>query len=130
MTIGTIAHCMANGIIVLPEKTIHSQDITWTKHPTFEGVYLKHLIGGDSTNGQLSCHLVRIDPGCTLKIHTHAAQWELHEVIEGAGSCSLDGHPLSYETGRMVVIPSGTPHAVTAGDQGLVLLAKFFPALL
>jgi len=93
-------------------------------------VYLKHIIRGENTNGQLSSHMVRIDPGCTLETHIHAEQWELHEVIEGAGTCNLGGCSVSYGPGQMAVIPSGTLHAVTAGENGLVLLAKFFPALL
>jgi quercetin dioxygenase-like cupin family protein len=120
---------MEHGSISDPERTIQAQDIAWIKHPVFAGVFLKHVIQGDMTGQQLSCHIVKIDPGCTLDNHTHAAQWELHEVIAGSGICTLDGNTLPYAAGQMTVIPSGTPHAVTAGDEGLVLLAKFFPAL-
>ncbi len=129
MAIETLANCMANGTIALLDKMIQAHNIDWVKHPTFEGVYLKHLIRGENTNGQLSCHMVKIDPGCTLEMHTHAEQWELHEVIGGTGHCTLDGSMLPYGAGQMTVIPCGTPHAVTAEHEGLVLLAKFFPAL-
>ena len=120
---------MAEGTITIPGKTIQAQDINWAEHPTFKGVYLKHLVRGELTNGQMSCHMVRVDPGCSLESHIHAEQWELHEVITGSGVCSLNGSELPYGAGQVTVIPSGVPHAVTAGDDGLVLLAKFFPAL-
>lgn len=126
----TIASSIANGTIALPEKMISAEAIEWTKHASFEGVYLKHLVRGENTNGQLSCHMVRIDPGCALETHVHAAQWELHEVIEGTGTCNLNGSTVLYGVGQMAVIPSGTPHAVKAGESGLILLAKFFPALI
>ncbi len=125
-----IAACINNGTITFTDKVIQVEAINWVAHPSFEGVYLKHLIRGADTEGQLSCHMVKIDPGCILETHTHAEQWELHEVIEGEGHCILDGGSLPYAAGRMMVIPRDTPHAVTAGENGLVLLAKFFPALL
>ena len=125
----TFVNNMANGTITTPDATIQADAIDWNPHPDFAGVYLKHLVRGESTNGQLSCHMVRIDPGCTLETHTHATQWELHEVIDGAGLCHLDGSMVRYGAGQMTVIPCGTPHAVTAEGEGLVLLAKFFPAL-
>jgi quercetin dioxygenase-like cupin family protein len=125
-----IAGCIANGTITFTDKVMQADTIDWVAHPSFEGVYLKHLIQGADTQGQLSCHMVKIDPGCILETHTHAEQWELHEVIAGEGNCVLDGSPLPYAAGQMTVIPCDTPHAVEAGDNGLVLLAKFFPALL
>lgn len=129
MTNITLANQIANGTITLPEKKIQANQIDWVKHPAYKGVYLKHLIRGEQTNGQFSCHMVKIDPGCTLEMHIHAEQWELHEVIEGTGRCSLDGSMVPYGAGQMTVIPCGTPHEVTAGNEGLVLLAKFIPPL-
>ncbi|HML23802.1 MAG TPA: cupin domain-containing protein [Aggregatilinea sp.] len=129
MTLAPIANCMDNGTITAAGETIRTEDIDWQQHPTYKGVHLKHLVRGESTNGQLSCHMVKVDPGCTLELHTHAAQWELHEVIDGAGICTLDGSVIPYAPGQVTVIPCGTPHAVTAESDGLVMLAKFFPAL-
>lgn len=125
-----IVDSLANGTINYLERREEAGAIQWVKHPTFDGVYLKHLIKGENTNGQLSCHLVRIDPGCVLKEHIHAGQWELHEVISGAGHCQLDGKEVSYHLGQMTVIPQGIRHEVVAGENGLVLMAKFFPSLL
>jgi quercetin dioxygenase-like cupin family protein len=105
-------------------------DETWQEHPKFKGVYLKHLIKGTYTNGMLSSHMVRINPHAVLEEHVHDTQWELHEVIEGEGMFLLDKCEAPYYPGRMAVIPKGVKHRVTAGSSGLVMLAKFFPALL
>jgi quercetin dioxygenase-like cupin family protein len=51
-------------------------------------------------------------------------------VIGGEGQSLLDSKEIPYFPGSMAVIPQGTRHRVVAGSQGLVLLAKFFPALL
>ena len=88
------------------------------------------MIKGTDTEGLLSCHLVPIDPDSVLEQHVHEGQWELHEVIEGEGSFILGAKKTPYYRGRMGIIPKGTNHKVIAGKNGLVLLAKFFPALL
>lgn len=98
-------------------------------HPKFPGVRLKTLASGAATQGRLSCALVRIEPGCRLETHTHDPQWELHEVVQGEGLAVIDGKELKYEPGKLALIPANTSHSVTAGEQGLALFAKFFPAL-
>ncbi|WP_421901483.1 cupin domain-containing protein [Maridesulfovibrio sp.] len=120
----------ANGTIETATGSIQCSNLDWNPHPAFEGVYLKHLITGDKTEGQLSCHIVRIDPGCTLETHIHETQWELHEIIGGSGNASLADKSTAYHPGKFAVIPKGKEHSVKAGPEGLTLLAKFFPALI
>lgn len=125
-----ISACLANGSVTYPERDDLSEQIQWNEHPKFKGVYLKHLVRGVDTKGKLSCHLVRIDPNSALEDHSHEGQWELHEVLEGEGRFILGARETLYYPGRMSVIPKGMAHKVSAGRTGLVLLAKFFPALL
>jgi mannose-6-phosphate isomerase-like protein (cupin superfamily) len=122
--------CLANGSVTYLGRDDSIGRVQWIAHPKFKGVYLKHLVKGADTEGKLSCHVVRIDPNAVLEDHCHEGQWELHEVVEGEGIFRLDGKETPYYPGRMGVIPNGTSHQVTAGKTGLVLLAKFFPALL
>ena len=125
-----ISERMANGGITFPERDEEAGSIPWNEHPRFKGVFLKHLIRGVNTGDKLSCHMVRIDAHCVLEEHTHENNWELHEVIEGEGVFLIDGREISYYPGRVAMIPEGVRHKVVAGGAGLVLLAKFFPALL
>ena len=125
-----IAACMANGTTTYVDRDDAAGEIPWNRHPQFNGVQLKHLVKGGDTEGRLSCHMVRIDPGAILEEHTHENQWELHEVIEGEGKFLLDAKEASYYPGCVGIIPQGTRHKVIAGRSGMVLLAKFFPALL
>ena len=46
--------------LVLPNTEISFVDIAWSKHPTFEGVELKHIVISEQTGGQFSYHLVKI----------------------------------------------------------------------
>lgn len=117
------------GNLSIPGKTINFDQIEWSKHPTFEGVELKHIITGKETGGRFSYHLVRIAPGKAIKNHIHETQLETHEVIAGAGVCINDGAELKYEVGVISIIPEKIPHEVQAGDDGLYLFAKFMPAL-
>lgn len=118
-----------NGRLVIPKKTIMFAKIEWSKHPTFEGVELKHIVTGNDTEGQFSYHLVRVAPGKAIKNHIHETQLETHEVIAGFGTCINDGKKLKYEAGVISIIPAKIPHEVVAGEDGLYLFAKFMPAL-
>ena len=117
------------GKLLLPDATITFDAIPWSKHPTFKGVELKHIITSERTDGQFSYHLVRIAPNKKIGNHIHEKQLETHEVISGTGVCVNDGVELSYEAGVISIFPIGVPHEVIAGDDGLCLFAKFMPAL-
>ena len=117
------------GELRLPGKTVTFKDIAWSKHPTFEGVELKHIITAKETGGTFSYHLVRIAPNKSIKTHIHETQLETHEVIAGSGICINDGAKLEYTPGVISIMPAKVPHQVDAGDQGLYLFAKFMPAL-
>lgn len=118
-----------NGKMVIPGKSIEFSAIDWSKHPTFEGVLLKHIIKGAETDGRFSYHLVSIAPGKAIKNHIHETQLETHEVVAGGGICMNDGAAIKYETGVISIIPAKVPHEVVAGENGLYLFAKFIPAL-
>jgi len=115
--------------IFLMDKRIDIDTLKWNPHPTFKGVYLKHLITGKDTDGKLSCHIVKIDPGCILDTHIHDGKIELHEVAGGSGTMYLDKQEIGYSTGRICLIPANMQHKVVAGKDGLYLFAKFTPAL-
>jgi quercetin dioxygenase-like cupin family protein len=117
------------GKLSLPGKLVSFNEIAWSKHPTFEGVELKHIITSKDTNGLFSYHLVRIAPNKSIKNHIHETQLETHEVIAGSGECVNDGKTLKYEPGVISIMPAKIPHEVNAGAEGLYLFAKFFPAL-
>lgn len=130
MTTSELASLISNGTIETKYGQTNCSELNWNPHPAFEGVYIKHLITGDKTDGQLSCHMVRLDPECTLEPHIHDSQWELHEVIKGSGTAVFEKELKPYHPGRTAVIPKGSSHSVKAGTEGLTLLAKFFPALI
>lgn len=117
------------GKLVLPEKESNFAEIAWSKHPTFEGVELKHIVTAGDTNGEFSYHLVRIAPNCSIGEHIHETQLETHEVIAGSGVCINAGKTLPYEVGVISIMPAGVKHEVNAGADGLYLFAKFMPAL-
>lgn len=117
----------SNGSIAMTAETTCCADLKWNEHPVFKGVFLKNILRAEQTDGGLSAHIVRLEPGSVLMEHIHEEQWELHEVISGEGTAKLAGKILNYTPGSMAVIPKGTTHMVEAGNEGLVLLAKFFP---
>jgi len=106
------------------------QSLSWNPHPSFRGVSMKNLVCGSNTAGRLSCHLVKIDPGCLIGNHMHEGKMELHEVIDGDGICIVGENSLPYCAGAVACIPDNIYHSVEAGENGLVILAKFLPALI
>lgn len=118
-----------NGKLVLPEKETGFAGIEWSKHPTFKGVELKHIITAKDTDGKFSYHLVRIAPGCSIRNHIHETQLETHEVIKGSGRCVNAGSTIPYEAETISIMQAGVPHEVIADSEGLYLFAKFMPAL-
>jgi quercetin dioxygenase-like cupin family protein len=110
--------------------SISNVEKQWNPHPKFKGVYLKHIITGGQTDNRFSSHIVKIDPNCILDEHIHDGKTELHEVIEGKAICYLNGTRVIYSPGDCTVIPDNIKHKVEAGENGLILYAKFVPALL
>lgn len=129
MAENSIAEKLAEGTVYGSDGSRDVSRSKWNAHPKFSGVSLKHMIGAAQTDGLFSSHLVKVAPGCSLDTHIHADQLELHEVISGHGLCRIVDRELVYNTGKMAVIRKGEQHRVEAGEEGLVIMAKFFPAL-
>ncbi|MBR3538062.1 MAG: cupin [Eubacterium sp.] len=117
------------GRFEIPGKSISFAEIPWSKHPTFEGVELKHIVTSKETGGAYSFHLVRIAPRKSILDHIHDPQLEMHEVIAGKGTCVNNGQEIEYVPGVISVMPVKVHHEVHAGEEGLYLFAKFMPAL-
>ena len=118
-----------SGNVYFADKQEAIDNLVWNPHPTYKGVYLKHLILGKDTENQLSCHIVKVEPNCILDTHLHDGKIEIHEVVDGSGIMFLDSKEIAYSVGQICVIPANTPHKVIAGKDGLILFAKFTPAL-
>ena len=103
--------------------------LAWNPHPKFSGVSLRHLVTGSETGGRLSLHHVRIDPGCSIGDHMHPGQVEIHDVIAGSGTCTLEGKELQYAPGILGIMPADRMHRIVAGANGMLLLATFSPPL-
>lgn len=128
--IEAIAHVMENGRIVVAGETMPVSERIWNEHPTYPGVYLKHLLTGEDTQGRFSSHLILVRQGCEIGLHAHEGKMELHEVLQGCGQCMLQGETIAYASGVASLIPADAPHRLLATDEDLYLLAKFVPALL
>ena len=115
--------------VVVNGQTVPTESLPWNPHPKFDGVSLKHLVTGKDTGGRLSLHHVRIDPGCAIGDHTHVGMVEIHDVIAGSGTCTLEGSVIPYAPGIISVMPADRVHRVEAGDGSLLLLATFSPPL-
>lgn len=124
-----ITSSRGHDIIATESGKIIAKDLPWNPHPKFTGVFLKHLMTGRDTGGRMSLHHVRVYPGCSIGDHAHPSQVEIHDVLEGEGTCVLAGTEIPYLPGVMGLMPADTVHRIEAGDRGLLLLATFSPPL-
>lgn len=117
------------GTVITDSTLDSSENADFVPHKSFQGVSIKLLAGGDNTGGALSLHLVHVEPHCCLETHKHPQNLEIHKVVGGSGSAIIGDNSGEYLIGSVGVIPMGVPHRVTAGENGLYILATFSPAL-
>lgn len=81
----------ASGRLVLEAGECNAADCPWKAHPAFSGGMLKDLLSTEQTGGLYSLHLVRIEPGMSIGLHTHPESVELHAVLDGSGWLRMGG---------------------------------------
>lgn len=121
---------LSEGKLVYTDKELAVPDLEWNPHPSFTGVFLKHLVKGDSSDGRFSCHLIRIKDGFEIGEHIHDGKWEFIDIVGGTGKGELAGKKFACELGVSMVVPENVKHKIVADSGDVYLLAKFIPALL
>ncbi len=123
-------NCLEKAAVLINDEKQNIGGLEWHKHPSFKGVYLKHIIKGESTDNRLSIHLVKIEKNCEIGRHIHDKKLEVHTVICGRGSLIMDGRTTEYYPGVCSLIPDNLFHTVRAFDEDMYILAKFTGALI
>ena len=124
-----IADIVEQGAILFPGFGTDVAEIPWSPHPKWEGVFLKDLVTGKETDGNFSYHLVRITADCEVGDHDHKTQWEWNLIISGNGIFVIGDKEVTIMPGQSFVAPPGIHHIVSAGNEDLLVLAIFAPAL-
>lgn len=117
------------GAVIFPGCTTDAADRPWHAPPGSNGVFLKDLATGSETDGKFSYHLVRIAKGCAVASHDHDIPWEWNMILRGSGTIILGDREIPVAAGQSCATPPKIPHAVKAGDEDLLLVALFVPAL-
>jgi Mannose-6-phosphate isomerase len=124
-----LSACFETGTVIFPDYTTDAADRPWRASPVSDGVFLKDLATARETGGKFSYHLVRIRKGCAVANHDHAIPWEWNMILRGSGTIVLGEKEIPVTAGQSCATPPGVPHAVIAGDEDLLLVALFVPAL-
>ncbi|ADZ82038.1 cupin domain-containing protein [Cellulosilyticum lentocellum] len=103
-------------------------DGQFIKHPTQEGVFMKHFFCS-ADNECLNNLEVRIIPGFMIAPHVHENSSEFFYAVEGIGEF-LDGEEWrSFKKGDAFKAPKGMQHGIkNIGNETLVLFSTFSPA--
>ena len=84
--------------------------------------YLARAVHGE----QLTLAVVEIEPGAELPEHRHANE-QFGMVIEGSVVFRVGNETRTVEPGGIWRIPSNTPHTLTSGDSGAIVVDIFSP---
>jgi len=85
--------------------------------------YLARAVHGE----HLTLAVVEIEPGAELPEHQHANE-QFGMVIEGTVVFRVGAEIRTVEPGGIWRVPSGTPHTLTGGERGAVVVDIFSPA--
>ena len=106
------------------------QGAFFVKHPTQEGVFMKHFYAKGDTDGQLNNLEVNIIPGFEIAPHTHEDAGEFFYVVSGYGEFLDDTEWTSIKKGDAFMAPMGMAHSIkNTGDEVLVLFSTFSPPI-
>ena len=102
-------------------------DATFVKHPTQEGVFMKHFFCSED-NDRLNNLEVNIVPGFQIAPHTHDNSTEFFYVVSGQGEFLDDTEWKAINKGTAFKAPQGMTHAIkNTGNETLVIFSTFSP---
>ncbi len=97
---------------------------------TVSAIEAKQLIDGYLARfihtGNMTFSFVDVEAGKVLPEHSHANE-QVSIMLEGEFELTLDGKPIRFSAGEVVVIPSGVKHSGLA-ITGCRILDVFYPA--
>ena len=123
-----ISELFERGAVLSPDLEVRAAEKPWYAPPAWKGVFLKDLVTGKETGGAFSYHLMRVERNCEIPDHAHETQWSWNVILGGTGFFVLGGRQVPVEVGQTFITPPRVHHAVSAGDE-ILLLAIFAPAL-
>jgi quercetin dioxygenase-like cupin family protein len=97
----------------------------WQEHTRFPGIQMQGLLTR-LDNPFANVNAVRVESGCRIGRHHHAAQVETVWVIRGNPILTLDQTEVSLRDGQIIAIPIGLEHALRNEGPALVELLTFF----
>lgn len=104
-------------------------DTNFVKHPTQEGVFMKHFFCKED-NDRLNNVEVNIVPGFQIAPHTHDDSTEFFYVVSGEGEFLDDSKWLCIKKGDAFKAPQGMTHSLkNTGNEMLILFSTFSPAI-
>lgn len=104
------------------------KDAEFVKHPTQEGVFMKHFFSSKD-NECLNNLEVMIIPGFEIAPHVHADSSEFFYVVSGEGEFYENGEWNKFKKGYAFKAPKGMEHGIkNVGTDVLVIFSTFSPA--
>ena len=82
------------------------------------------IFGATVHTPQLTATLYRYGAGSSWEEHQHP-QDQVTTIVSGTIDFVVDGRPVTLAEGQLALLPGGTPHSATVGDEPVVSLNVF-----
>jgi mannose-6-phosphate isomerase-like protein (cupin superfamily) len=104
----------------VPEKGFHTN----IESDTVENKNYRKIL---FTGNHLQLGLMSIEAGEDVGEEVHPDTDQFFRVDEGSGEAMIDGKTYALKDGDAIVIPAGSKHNITAGDEGIKMYTIYAP---
>jgi mannose-6-phosphate isomerase-like protein (cupin superfamily) len=105
-------------------------DAVFTRHPNWDGVFMKHFFAKADTAERLNNLEINIVPGFQIPPHVHENASEFFYVVSGEGKFLDDAAWTAVRKGDAFKAPAGMSHGLkNTGNETLVLFSTFSPPI-
>lgn len=101
---------------------------------TIEENPLEHFKGGEGRflakmffDGQVRIMKGRLEPGCSIGLHTHSDNCEIMFITAGSGVAIFDGEEISLKAGDVHYCPKGHEHTLINNGEGMLEFSAAVP---
>jgi quercetin dioxygenase-like cupin family protein len=96
-------------------RATRAPDLAWSGGRMHAHLDVQGELGG-------AAYVGRLEAGAPVPEHDHATSWEYLAVIEGKGTLTIEGKPVTLGPRSVIAIPPATKHSFAPGE-GAPLLA-------
>ena len=110
-------------------KVVQPNDVNWEPHPQLANAKVAFLASHRDENMDLTCMLVKLQPGTEVEKHTHECD-DIVYVLSGSAKMWIEGvGDVPMTPGTFIRIPKGVQHQPHSIEEEMLAYDVFYPYL-